>query len=109
MHNVKESDQASTQSPEDVAADERVEDRVAQLNATIFRCWSRRREASIEAGRAFIELKELLPHGKWERHVKETFSPQGISLRTAERWMERARKNDEKGKRRQLGAFELRQ
>lgn len=76
---------------------EQLDVRVAQLDATIFRCRDRRREASIEAGRAFIELKELL-HGKWERHVKETFGPHGISLRTAQRWMERARKADEEAK-----------
>jgi hypothetical protein len=74
------------------------EDRVAKLDASIFRSIARRHQLSIEAGRAFIELKKLLPHGKWERRLKGTFGPHGISLRTAERWMDRARRHDRKAR-----------
>lgn len=66
--------------------------RVARLNATIIRCWARRREINIELGHAFNELKRILGHGRWKRHFEETLAPQGISLRTAERYMKRAKK-----------------
>jgi len=83
----------ATQSAE-AAADERIEHRVAQLDATVFRSMARWREASIEMGRAFNELKKILGHGKWQRHFEETFAPHGITLRTAERYMKRANKPD---------------
>jgi len=79
---------------DDQVAPEQIEDRVAELDATVIRSMARRREASIEAGRALNELKKLLGHGKWQRHFEETFAPTGITLRTAERWMKRARKAD---------------
>jgi hypothetical protein len=76
-----------------IADDEQLEARVAKLDSIIFQCRARRREASVEAGRAFIELKALLGHGKWKKHFEETFAS-WIELRTAERYMKRARKED---------------
>jgi hypothetical protein len=70
------------------------EERIAQLDATICRCWAQRGEEGIKIGRALNEQKHIFGHGKWQRHFKETLAPIGISLRTAERWMKRARKKD---------------
>jgi hypothetical protein len=82
------------QSAADLTPTEKIKDRVAELEATIFRCWTRRCEAVLELGRAFRELKKLLGHGKWKKHFKEAFAPQGISLRTAERYMHEAKRAD---------------
>ncbi len=94
-----------TQSAEAAAAAERTEDRVAELDATIFRWWARRREEGIKAGRAFNELKKILGHGKWQHHFAETFAPRGISLRTAERYMRLASEADAVSKSDNLSTF----
>src|SRR5712691_8587860 len=78
----------------EAAAAERTEDRVAALDAQVFRSMARRREASIEMGRAFNELKKILGHGEWQRHFEETFAPHRITLRTAERYMRLASEAD---------------
>lgn len=67
---------------------EQKEDRVAALDAKVFRCLARGRDANIEVGRALIELKQILGHGKWQRHIEEKFA---FSLRTAERYMRLAK------------------
>ena len=51
---------------------------------------ARGREVHIEAGRTLNELKKVLGHGRWQRHFAETFAPRGLSLRTAERYMQLA-------------------
>lgn len=76
---------------------ERTEDRIAELDKMVFMSLTRRNEACIEMGRAFNELKALLGHGKWLLHFRETFKPHGLNLRTAERYMCRARKADAAG------------
>jgi hypothetical protein len=81
-------------SAEDLAAASTLEDRIAQLDATVFRSMAQRRKESIQMGRAFNELKQLLGHGKWLRHFAGTFAPRGVILRTAERYMRRASKED---------------
>lgn len=83
-----------------------IEDRIAALDARIFQFWARRREANLQLGRAFNELKEVLGHGKWKAHFEKVFAPQGISLRTAERYMKRAKKEDTKAKSDKLSNFE---
>src|ERR1019366_3192975 len=77
-----------------MAAAERIEERIAELDAAVFRSMALRREANIEVGRALNELKKILGHGKWQRHFTETFGRSGLNLRTAERYMKRASKND---------------
>ena len=79
-------------SAEDAAAVERTEDRIAALDKQIFKSIADRRKASIEAGRAFNELRRILGHGKWLPHFNEVFAPTGLKLRSAQRWMKRARK-----------------
>jgi len=81
-------------SSEDAAAAERTENRIAELDAQVFRGLARRREVTIEVGRALNELKKLLGHGKWKHHFAETFAPSGFNQRTAQRYMKRARKVD---------------
>jgi hypothetical protein len=74
--------------------DEQTENRIAALDTSIIRSMARRREATIEIGRALNELKRILGHGAWQRHFAETFAPGGLTLRTAERYMKRAGKED---------------
>lgn len=71
-------------------------DRVAKLDAKAFHWLARGREANIELGRVFNELKTILRHGKWQRHFSETFAPCGIALRTAENYMKAAHEADSK-------------
>jgi hypothetical protein len=78
-------------SVEAAATAERKEELVAVLDARVFRGLARGREANIEAGCALNELKKVLGHGKWKRHFAETFAPGGLSLRTAERYMQLAK------------------
>jgi hypothetical protein len=68
-----------------------VETRIAQLDAQVFRSAARRREANLEIGRACIELKKILGHGKWQTHFADILAPSGITLRTVERYMRRAK------------------
>jgi hypothetical protein len=70
-----------------------IEDRIAKLDAQIFESLADRRKASIDAGLALIEQRRLLgQHGKWLAHFKEVLEPNGLKLRTAQRWMKRAKK-----------------
>jgi len=73
---------------------EALEKRITDLDQQVFRSIAQRREVSIEMGRAFNELKNILGHGKWQPHFEEVFAPLGLKLRTAERFMKRARKKD---------------
>jgi len=73
---------------------EALEKRITDLDQQVFRSIAQRREVSIEMGRAFNELKNILGHGKWQPHFEEVFAPLGLKLRTAERFMKRARKED---------------
>lgn len=69
---------------------EQKEDRIAALDAKVFQWMARGHEVKIEVGRALNELKKLLGHGRWQRHFAETFVPRGLTLRTAERYMQLA-------------------
>ncbi len=77
-------------------AAEQKEDRVAILDAKVFRGMARGRAANVEIGAALIELKKILGHGRWQRHFKEAFAPHGLTLRTAENYMRAAREADSK-------------
>jgi Protein of unknown function (DUF3102) len=80
-------------SDEDLAIEPQVLERIAELDAKVFRSIADRREASIEIGRALTEEKAILGHGKFQRHFAEKFAS-SFTLRTAERYMKRARKAD---------------
>ena len=82
------------QSTERAATAERRHDRVAELDARVFQGMARGRAANIEVGRALNELKEILGHGKWERHIAEALAPSGITERTAQRYMKMAAQAD---------------
>jgi hypothetical protein len=62
----------------------------ARLESHAFRLIARRREVNLELGRTFVQIKATLKHGQWKSYFKETFGS-SISLRTAERYMEKAR------------------
>jgi hypothetical protein len=72
------------------AATDHMQDRVAALDAKVFQGIARGREANIEVGRALNELKKILGHGKWQRHFAETFASNGLTMRTAQRYMQLA-------------------
>jgi hypothetical protein len=73
---------------------ERAENRIAELDAIVFRSMAQQRKARIEMGRALNELKKILGHSNWQPHFAEMFAPRGLMLRTAERYMKLARKED---------------
>lgn len=94
---MKQVEESTRHNAASTTADRR-DEHVAELDARIFRSIQDRRKASIEAGRAFIELRKVFDHGKWLHHFKEVFAPAGLTLRTAQRWMKRARKVDRDSK-----------
>ena len=71
--------------------DDEIQTRIAQLDAQVFRSAARRREANLEIGRACIELKKILGHGKWQSHFAEILAPCGLTLRSVERYMRKAK------------------
>jgi hypothetical protein len=60
----------------------------AALEDCAFQLIARRRELRMELGKTFIRIKATLKHGGWESYFAETFTPCGISLRTAQRYMD---------------------
>lgn len=87
------------------AAAERKEDRIAELDAQVFHWMARGRAANIEVGRALTALKKVLRHGRWQRHIRETFAPRGLSLRTAARYMQLATQEDAVSKNAKMAVF----
>lgn len=84
----------ATQGAETLATMVRRE-RLAALDAKAFIWIARGREANLELGRVFIEIKRILPHGQWAPYFAEKFEPKGIALRTAELYMQMAREADD--------------
>ena len=70
------------------------EDRVADLATQAIAFLQRGREANVEAGRKFNEIKRILGHGHWKAYFRKTFAPCGITQRTAQNYMAMARKAD---------------
>jgi hypothetical protein len=68
--------------------------RLATLHAKAIDWIARGREANIELGRVFNEIKDLLEHGDWESYCTEKFVPRGIALRTAQLYMQMAKEAD---------------
>jgi hypothetical protein len=85
---VKQIDESTT------VANASVDEQIAKLDARIFESLADRRNASIDAGLALIKQRKLLGHGKWLAHFKEVLAPNGLTLRTAQRWMKRAKKDE---------------
>jgi len=67
--------------------------RIAELIQQVFTSIAQRREMNKIIGRACDELKELVGHGNWQTFFKRTFAPR-LNLRTAERYMELAKRED---------------
>lgn len=80
------------------AANGSLDEQIAKLDARIFASLTQRRNASIDAGLALIAQRKLLDHGKWLAHFKEVLEPNGLKLRTAQRWMKRAKKEESNAK-----------
>jgi hypothetical protein len=67
---------------------------LAALEAKAFRCIARGRKANVELGRLFLLIKAIVGHGRWESYYAERFRGCGISKRTAQVYMDLARKED---------------
>jgi hypothetical protein len=73
-------------------------EQLAALERTVLVWIARGRQANVEVGRGLIKIKKLLPHGQWERYYAERFGTCGIAKRTAQAYMELARKEDANSK-----------
>jgi hypothetical protein len=91
-----EKSESHAPSSEPVLSREEKQDRIAALDATALQFLARGRKANAQAGRAFLQLKALLGHGKWMRHFLDKFAKLGINMRTAESYMKLARDEDSK-------------
>src|SRR6266705_1988928 len=82
------------QSAESVVAQFKA-DLLAELESKAFQWIARGREANIELGRVFNQIKNLLEHGSWEPYYETTFAPKSVALRTAQEYMRMARETDD--------------
>src|ERR1700720_2129787 len=80
---------AGSENPEDKLATER-----ALLEDLARRLILDRHKMSIELGETLIPLKAMHKHGGWTKYFNEPFKPLGLNIRTAERYMRRARKRN---------------
>jgi hypothetical protein len=64
-----------------------------RLESHAFGLIARRHEVNLELGQTFLRIKATLKHGRWKSYFNETFAS-NISLRTAQRYMERARASE---------------
>lgn len=64
----------------------------ARLESHAFGLIARRQAVNLELGHTFLRIKATLKHGRWKSYFKETFASK-ISLRTAQRYMEKAKAN----------------
>jgi hypothetical protein len=79
----------------------------AALENRAFQLLTRRRELRIELGRVFLQIKEIVGHGRWESYFTETFAvPFDITLRTGENYMKGAREYDGGSKNENLSDLE---
>jgi hypothetical protein len=69
-------------------------ERLAALEAMAFQQIARGRAANLELGRLFIQIKDIVGHGRWERYYVERFGSCGVAKRTAQTYMDLARKED---------------
>lgn len=80
--------QNPSRSPRPNTAEDELASERAALEAVAFRLIARRREVRMELGRTFIRIKAILKHGRWKSYFAETFGESGITLRTAQRYMD---------------------
>ena len=73
-------------------------EQLAALVAEAFRWIARGRTANIQLGRVFLLIKAIVGHGQWERYYADTFGSCGIAKRTAQAYMELARREDANSK-----------
>ncbi len=69
-------------------------ERLAALEARAFQWIARGRAANLELGRVFLQIKVIVGHGRWQRYYVERFGSCGVPQRTAQTYMEMARKQD---------------
>jgi len=90
---VQTIDDAPELSADDTAATEWINARIAKLDAVIVKARVRRLEDRILMGRALLEQKKILGHGRFKSHVSDALGS-FFSFRTAERYMTFAREAD---------------
>jgi hypothetical protein len=96
-HKVTTIDEIPKLNDDDTAVAEWKDAHIAKLDAFIIFGLAQRKDAKMEIGRALNEQKRILGHGKFERHVSEVLGSM-IKLRTAQRYMKLAKKQDAKSK-----------
>jgi len=69
-------------------------EQLSALEAKAFLWIARGRSANIELGRVFLQIKDIVGHGRWEHYYGERFGSCGIAKRTAQTYMDLARKED---------------
>lgn len=77
----------------------------AELETEAFAIIANFRKLRVELGRVFIRIKATLKHGQWQRYYAKTFGTSSVPLRSAERYMKRARKADALSKNDRLTVF----
>lgn len=78
----------------------------ARLEAQAWRLFASRRKVRLELGRTFIRIKATFRHGEWtEGYYAKTFGEAGVSFRTVQRWMQKARAADDKSKNDKMSLF----
>jgi len=66
----------------------------ARLEAQAWRLFTTRDKVRLELGRTFIRIKATFRHGEWTAaYYTETFNTSGVSFRTIQRWMQKARRD----------------
>jgi len=92
-HKVTTIDEVPKLNDDDTAAAEWINSHIAKLDVVIIKGIATRKDAKIQIGRALIEQKKILGHGKFKRHFSEVLGSM-IELRTAQRYMKLAKKHD---------------
>jgi hypothetical protein len=70
-------------------------ERLAALEAKALHWIARGRAANVELGRVFLQIKDIVGHGRWERYYAERFGSCGVAQRTAQTYMQLAREEDD--------------
>jgi hypothetical protein len=86
------------------AGEDKLEPKLAKLVESTFQLIARRREVRIELGQNFLQIKKSVGRGNWKSFFEKTFAAH-VSWRTAQRYINQARKATADAQKRQSVAF----
>ena len=92
--------------PQSISSGAKAE-QLAALEAQAFHCIARGRAANLELGRMFLQIKVIAGHGRWESYYDERFGSSYVAFRTAQTYMNMARKEDAISKTAESALFPL--